>query len=174
MAGRVAGSRHLVEEDERVGVKVGQSIEPRLTRGLHGGPLLFSRVQCPSLRVVPWCAKKRDRARWCWSARPARPGCRATHAGNVQAGPRRGRIRSACAPIAGRLSSMCVSLGSTRPCCASRCDQRLALDTATPNRAAARWKEASPATAATRRSRLSARCRAGSTAGAKPMCSTEC
>ena len=36
-----------------------------------------------------------------------------------------------------------------------RCDQRLALDMLTPNRAAARWKEAPPATAATTRSRRS-------------------
>ena len=59
-AGHVGGGRRLVEEDELVVVEVGLSLEPRLTRRPHVGPLLLSRVLRPFLRLIPWRAKKRD------------------------------------------------------------------------------------------------------------------
>lgn len=87
--------------------------EPRLTRRLHFGPLLLSRVQRPFLRVIPWRAKKRDRplvlvCTHC-SARASR-NARRKSSGRASS---RERSRSACASIAGRRSSPCVGLGAT-------------------------------------------------------------
>ncbi len=48
-----------------------------------------------------------------------------------------------------------IGLGATWPSWWGRCDQRLALDTLTPKRAAARWHKAPTATAATKRLRKS-------------------
>jgi len=52
-AGHVGGGRRLVEEDELVVVEVGLSLEPRLTRRPHVGPLLLSRVLRPFMDGPP-------------------------------------------------------------------------------------------------------------------------
>mgnify|MGYP003704516115 CR=1 FL=1 len=60
------------------------------------------------------------------------------------------RIRGAWASMTCERWSPPIGLGATWPSWCERCDQRLALDTLTSKRAAARWHEAPAATAARR------------------------
>jgi hypothetical protein len=145
----------LVDEDQPVGVEIELALEPVPAAGEDVGPVLFGGVRGLFLRVIP--CRSRNRHKVPIPTATPRPRSISSSSSSVMSGVSASAawIRAACASIrAERRSPPCLR-GAADPRCSKRCRQRIALDTLTPNRAAAARHDRPSSTAAKTRSRKS-------------------
>ena len=136
-ADHVGGSRRLVEEDQTFGIEVGLGVEPGEARLLYIGAFLLGRVDCPSLRVMPWRMKKRTRPLmlvWTPCSRNRSRNSRRNICGRAS---QVFKINAACASMRCEVRSPPIRLAAISPSRRSWACQRIAVATPTPKRAAA-------------------------------------